>query len=113
MREPSGSQPDVRASRTWDARRSAWPRHTTANRPHPGAARVPKPWGRTVVPLTITVTHAQRAELEVRANTERTSISTMVRRFVAAGLAAGGLFGLFILAASIAIVRARPVPLRA
>ena len=52
----------------------------------------PKPRGRTVVPLTITVTHAQRAELEARADRERVSISTIVRRFVAAGLAAGGLF---------------------
>jgi len=63
----------------------------------------PKPWGRTVVPLTITVTHAQRAELEVRADTERTSISTVVRRFVAAGLAAGILFGLFTFTALIEI----------
>jgi hypothetical protein len=51
----------------------------------------PKPRGRTVVPLTITVTHAQRAELEARADRERSSISTIVRRFVAAGLAASGL----------------------
>ncbi len=51
----------------------------------------PKPRGRTVVPLTITVTHAQRAELEARADSERSSISTIVRRFIAAGLAAGGL----------------------
>ncbi len=63
----------------------------------------PKPWGRTVVPLTITVTHAQRAELEVRADAERTSISTVVRRFVAAGLAAGGLFGLFLVSTLIEI----------
>jgi hypothetical protein len=51
----------------------------------------PKPRGRTVVPLTITVTHAQRAELEARADSERSSISTVVRRFIAVGLAAGGL----------------------
>jgi len=51
--------------------------------------------------LTITVTHAQRAELEVRADSEKSSISTVVRRFVAAGLAAGILFGLFILTALI------------
>ncbi len=57
----------------------------------------PKPRGRTVVPLTITVTHAQRAELEARADAERSSISTVVRRFVAAGLAAGILCGLFVL----------------
>lgn len=61
----------------------------------------PKPWGRTVVPLTITVTHAQRAELEARADMEKRSISTIVRRFVAAGLAAAILFGLFILTALI------------
>lgn len=63
----------------------------------------PKPRGRTVVPLTITVTHAQRAALEVRADTEGTSISTVVRRFVAAGLAAGVLFGLFAFTALIEI----------
>jgi hypothetical protein len=51
----------------------------------------PKPRGRTVVPLTITVTHAQRTALEARADAERSSISTIVRRFIAAGLAAGGL----------------------
>lgn len=61
----------------------------------------PKPRGRTVVPLTITVTHAQRAGLEARADAERVSISTIVRRFVAAGLAAGGLFGLFVVSALI------------
>ncbi|GEM_PF-2776066 len=59
----------------------------------------PKPRGRTVVPLTITVTHAQRAALETRADTEGTSISMVVRRFVATGLTAGGLL---ILAALIA-----------
>ncbi len=64
----------------------------------------PKAWGRTVVPLTITVTHAQRAELEARADREKSSISTIVRRFVAAGLATGGLF---VLAALIDITIAR------
>jgi hypothetical protein len=64
--------------------------------PHDGRAPPkrrpgPKPRGRTVVPLTITVTHAQRAGLEVRADAEQCSISTIVRRFIAAGLAAGGL----------------------
>ena len=49
----------------------------------------PKPRGRTVIPLTITVTHAQRAELGARADTEQSSISTIVRRFIAVGLAAG------------------------
>ncbi len=69
----------------------------------------PKPRGRTVVPLTITVTPAQRADLEARADSERTSISTVVHRFVAAGLAASGLFGLFGLAASVAVARACPI----
>jgi hypothetical protein len=49
----------------------------------------PKPRGRKVVPLTITITHAQRAGLEARADVEKSSISTIVRRFVAAGLATG------------------------
>ncbi|MDQ2784270.1 MAG: hypothetical protein M3Y58_04625 [Chloroflexota bacterium] len=66
----------------------------------------PKPRGRTVVPLTITVTHAQRAGLEARADMEKSSISTVVRRFVAAGLAASGLFALSALI-EIAIVRRR------
>lgn len=61
----------------------------------------PKPWGRTVVPLTITLTHAQRAGLEARADMEKSSISTVVRRFVAAGLAASMLFGFFNLTALI------------
>jgi hypothetical protein len=51
--------------------------------------------------LTITVTHAQRAGLEARADMEKSSISTVVRRFVAAGLAAGMLFGFCILTALI------------
>ncbi len=64
----------------------------------------PKPCGRTVIPLTITVTHAQRAALEARADVEKSSISTIVRRFVAAGLAAGGLC---VLSALIEIIIAR------
>jgi hypothetical protein len=64
----------------------------------------PKPRGRTVVPLTITVTHAQRASLEALADAQRCSISTVVRQFVAAGLAAGSLF---VLSALIEIARAR------
>ena len=67
----------------------------------------PKPRGRTVVPLTITVTHAQRAALEARADTEKSSISTVVRRFIAAGLAAGNLFSLYILMALIETTIAR------
>jgi hypothetical protein len=63
----------------------------------------PKPRGRTVVPLTITITHAQRAGLEALADAEKSSISTIVRRFVAAGLAAGVLLGLFILSPLIEI----------
>jgi len=61
----------------------------------------PKPRGRTVVPLTITVTHAQRAGLEARADSEKSSISTVVRRFVAVGLAATILADLFVLTALI------------
>ncbi len=67
----------------------------------------PKPHGRTVIPLTITVTHALRADLEARADTEKSSISTIVRRFVAAGLAAGVLPGMFVLGALIESARAR------
>jgi hypothetical protein len=64
----------------------------------------PKPRGRTVIPLTITVTHAQRTALEALADSEQSSISMVVRRFIAVGLAAGGLI---ILAALIAIASAR------
>ncbi len=67
----------------------------------------PKPRGRTVVPLTITVTHAQRAGLEARADSEKGSISTVVRRFVAVGLAAGMLVGLFVLTALIETIITR------
>ncbi len=67
----------------------------------------PKPWGRTVVSLTITVTHAQRAGLEARADSEKSSISTVVRRFVAAGLAAGILVCLFVLTALIETIITR------
>lgn len=61
----------------------------------------PKPRGRTVVPLTITVTHAQRAALDARADAEQVSISTIVRRFIAVGLSAGILFVLSIRSAPI------------
>lgn len=77
--------------------------HTPVGLAPPRRRPGPKPRGRTVVPLSITVTHAQRAALEARADTERSSISTVVRRFVAAGLAAGVLFGLFTLTALIEI----------
>ncbi|MGI8688809.1 MAG: hypothetical protein ACR2M3_09550 [Thermomicrobiales bacterium] len=81
---------------------------TTQDRLAPPRRRPgPRPRGRTVVPLTITVTHAQRAGLEARADSERTSVSTIVRRFVAAGLAASGLCGLFVLTALIAIAPMR------
>ena len=66
----------------------------------------PKPRGRTVVPLTITVTHAQRTALEVLADSEQSSISTIVRRFIAVGLAASGLF---VLTALIEIAIARRI----
>jgi hypothetical protein len=64
----------------------------------------PKPRGRTVVPLTITVSHAQRTALETLADTEKSSISMVVRRFIAVGLAAGVLI---ILAALIEIAITR------
>ncbi len=60
----------------------------------------PKPRGRTVIPLTITVTPAQRAALDVVADTEKSSISMVVRRFIAAGLAAAVLIVLTALIAS-------------
>ncbi len=50
---------------------------------------------------------SQRAELEARADAERSSISTVVRRFVAAGLAACILCGLFVLITPIEITRTR------
>ncbi len=80
---------------------------TPDGRPPPKNRPGPKPRGRTVVPLTITVTHAQRIALEARADTEQVSISTIVRRFVALGLAAGGLFVFLVL---IAITTARRTP---
>jgi hypothetical protein len=40
------------------------------------------------VPLTITVTIAQRTSLIALANTQKISISAIVRQFIAAGLAA-------------------------
>lgn len=49
----------------------------------------PKPRGRTVVPLTITVTVAQRSALIALADTQARSISAIVRQFIVAGLAAG------------------------
>ncbi len=67
----------------------------------------PKPWG----PLMITVTPAQRAALEARADGERVSISTIVRRFVTAGLAADGPLSRFILAALV-IITSAPRPLK-
>jgi len=45
--------------------------------------------------------------LEARADAERSSISTVVRRFVAAGLAAGILCGLFVLTTLIEITLTR------
>lgn len=49
----------------------------------------PKPRGRTVIPLTITVTVAQRAALIALADTQTSSISAVVRQFIITGLAAG------------------------
>ncbi|MDQ2786856.1 MAG: hypothetical protein M3Y58_17845 [Chloroflexota bacterium] len=49
----------------------------------------PKPRGRTVVPLTITVTLAQRGALVALADIQTSSISAVVRQFIIAGLAAG------------------------
>jgi len=65
--------------------------------PPPKRRPGPKPRGRTVVPLTFTLTPVQRAALEVLADAEKSSISTVVRRFIAAGLAAGTLLILWTL----------------
>ncbi|MGI8858224.1 MAG: hypothetical protein ACR2JW_20985 [Thermomicrobiales bacterium] len=46
----------------------------------------PKPRGRSVVPLTITVTRAQRSALELLADVQQRSISAVVRQFIADGL---------------------------
>ncbi len=46
----------------------------------------PKPRGRTVVPLTITVTHAQRIALDARADAQGISISAVIRACIVAGL---------------------------
>ena len=64
----------------------------------------PKPRGRTVVPLTITVTPAQRDALEAMADSEKTSISAVIRRFIAVGLA---VVGLYVITALIEITIAR------
>lgn len=48
----------------------------------------PKPHGRNVVPLTITVTMAQRTALDALADTQQTSISAVVRQFISVGLTA-------------------------
>lgn len=49
----------------------------------------PKPRGRTVMPLTITVTIAQRRALISLADAQMLSISAVVRQFIVVGLAAG------------------------
>jgi hypothetical protein len=46
----------------------------------------PKPRGRSVVPLTITVTRVQRTALEILADAQQCSISAVVRQFIADGL---------------------------
>jgi len=48
----------------------------------------PRPRGRTVLPLTIAVTMAQRALLDGIAARECTTVSAVVRRLIVAGLAA-------------------------
>jgi hypothetical protein len=48
----------------------------------------PKPRGRSVVPLTITITPVQRAALVELAAAEKTSVSAIARRFITTGLAA-------------------------
>jgi hypothetical protein len=57
---------------------------STPVRARPG----PKPRGRSVVPLTITITPVQRAALVELASAEKTSVSAVARRFIATGLAA-------------------------
>lgn len=56
--------------------------------PPPKGRPGPKPRGRSVVPLTITVTIAQRASLIALADAQRSSISAIVRQFLVIGLAA-------------------------
>ena len=58
--------------------------------PPPRKRPGPKPRGRTVIPLTITVTLAQRVALIALADTQTSSISAVVRQFIVAGLAADG-----------------------
>ena len=54
--------------------------------PLPKSRPGPKPRGRRVVPLTITVTWAQRNALDALADTQQCSISAVVRQFIAVGL---------------------------
>ncbi len=61
---------------------------TSEESPQPQRRSGPKARGRTVAPLTITITPAQRAALEERADAQRVSISTVIRQFIAAGLVA-------------------------
>jgi len=56
--------------------------------PIPQGRRGPKPRGRTVTPLTITVTTAQRIALDAIADRQQRSISAVVREFIAVGIAA-------------------------
>jgi len=48
----------------------------------------PRPRGRTVIPLTIAVTPAQRLSLKAVADVQKTSISAIVRQLIVAELAA-------------------------
>ncbi len=53
---------------------------------HPRGRPGPKPRGRSVTPLTITVTLAQRVALIALADAQKISISAVVRQFIAVGL---------------------------
>lgn len=62
---------------------------TSPHEPAPSRRRPgPKARGRSVVPLTITVTPAQRAALEELADARRVSISAVIRQFIVERLAA-------------------------
>jgi len=73
----------------------------------------PKPRGRTVVPLTITVTPAQRATLEVLADAQKSSISIVARRLIEAGLVAGNLISSLIRIGALRRTDAKETPIPA
>lgn len=67
---------------------------TSPHEPAPSRRRPgPKARGRSVVPLTITVTPAQRAALEELADARRVSISAVIRQFIVETLAADTMGG--------------------